>query len=402
LTSIGPVTPDHVIRTKPTPAWFEAAAEPSLDADAIRKSCETQLSAYAHAYEAYFERCSKARGRTPIRLDRLPRVLLFPGLGALTVGKTLRDAEVAADVYAHTASVILTAVSSGQYRPVGELDLFDVEYWSLEQQKLRLGKTAAGPLERQIAVVTGAASGIGRATAEHLLSLGAHVVIGDRNGSALEATLAELKTRFGPRVLADVGDVTDDADVKRLIETAVDSFGGLDIVVSNAGTAPSGALHSSEGDARLRESLEVNLLSHQRVARAAVEVLLAQGVGGCLLFNASKSAFGPGPEFGPYAVPKAAVVALMRQYAIDLGAHGIRSNAVNADRIRTELFSGGVLETRARARGVSPDEYFRQNLLHRETTSADVARAFGWLATAEGTTGAVVTVDGGNPAAFPR
>ena len=146
----------------------------------------------------------------------------------------------------------------------------------------------------------------------------------------------------------------------------------------------------------------MNCLSHASVARAAAEVFEAQGRGGCLLFNASKSAFNPGPGFGPYAVAKAALVALMRQYAIDLGARGVRSNAVNADRIRTQLFAHGVAESRAAARGVSIDDYFRANLLGREVTADDVADAFAYLATARTTTGCVVTVDGGNAAAFPR
>jgi NAD(P)-dependent dehydrogenase (short-subunit alcohol dehydrogenase family) len=129
---------------------------------------------------------------------------------------------------------------------------------------------------------------------------------------------------------------------------------------------------------------------------------MAQGRGGCLLFNASKSAFNAGPGFGPYAVAKSALVALMRQYAVDLGPSGIRSNAVNADRIRTRLFAEGVAESRAKARGLSPEEYFRANLLGREVAATDVADAFVYLATARATTGCVVTVDGGNAAAFPR
>ena len=127
-----------------------------------------------------------------------------------------------------------------------------------------------------------------------------------------------------------------------------------------------------------------------------------QGRGGCLLFNASKSAFNQGPGFGPYAVAKAGLVALMRQYAVDLGPRSIRANAVNADRVRTALFGGGVLESRAQARGLTPDEYFRANLLKREVTADDVAAAFAYLATARSTTGCVITVDGGNAAAFPR
>jgi NAD(P)-dependent dehydrogenase (short-subunit alcohol dehydrogenase family) len=127
-----------------------------------------------------------------------------------------------------------------------------------------------------------------------------------------------------------------------------------------------------------------------------------QGRGGSLSFNASKSAFNPGPGFGPYAVAKSALVALMRQYAVDLGPRAIRSNAVNADRIRTQLFGGGVLESRARARGLSVDDYFRANLLAREVVADDVADAFVYLASARSTTGCIITVDGGNSAAFPR
>jgi rhamnose utilization protein RhaD (predicted bifunctional aldolase and dehydrogenase)/NAD(P)-dependent dehydrogenase (short-subunit alcohol dehydrogenase family) len=390
-TSIGTATPDHVIRTKPVPLFLQF--EDDIDA---------ALQAYARWYDGYFERGAKARARGVVRLDRLPRVVLVPGLGALTLGKTLADARVAGDIQAHTEQIILDALAVGEYRPVSELDLFDVEYWSLEQAKLKHGALAPAPLERRIALVTGAARGIGRATAVELLRLGAHVLLADRDAEPLEHARAELAARYGSRVAAQPADVTRDADVAALLAAAVDAFGGLDIVVSNAGAAPSGLLHTEAGEQELLRSLDVNLLAHQKLSRAAVEILVTQGLGGCLLYNASKSAFNQGPEFGPYAIAKAALVALMRQYAVDLGRHGIRANAINADRIRTNLFGGGVLEARAKARGISPDEYFRDNLLHRETTAEDVARVFGWLACAEATTGSVVTVDGGNAAAFVR
>lgn len=396
LTARGTVTPDHVIRTKPRPLWL-----PPPEGEAFRSIIEQAVAGYADWYREYFARGASRSVHPLTPLDPLPRVILVPGVGALTVGRTITDALVAGDIVARAAAVMQEAESVGRYHPVGEADLFDVEYWSLEQAKLARGGRE-GPLAGRIALVTGAAAGIGRATAEHLLSLGAHVFLTDLDAEALTGAVATLTAHYGRRVAATPCDVTDSDAVIRAVDMALDAFGGVDILVSNAGTAPTGLLHTSPGEAALEQSLDINLLGHQRMAHAVTRVLLAQGCGGCLLFNASKSAVNQGPEFGPYAIPKAGVLALMRQYAVDLGPHRIRSNAVNADRIRTGLFGSGVLEARARARGVSPEDYFRQNLLGRETTARDVAEAFGWLATAEATTGCYVTVDGGNAAAFPR
>lgn len=401
LTSVGTMTPDHVIRTKPIPAWLGPLRE-ARGVEKAKPIIEDELTRYSDWYRSYFERGVSTRKRELTRLDALPRLLLVPGLGVVSAAKGLKEARIAGDIYAHTSQVILDTVAQSGYRPVSELDLFDMEYWSLEQAKLQRGKGGGGALERRIALVTGAASGIGQATAAHLLEQGAHVLLADNREAPLTEAEAVLREKHGLRVAARACDVTDADQVEALLRHAAHCFGGLDIIVSNAGNAPTGQLHESAGSAALDASLRLNLLSHQLVAKSAVEVLLPQGLGGCLLFNASKSAFNQGPDFGPYAVPKAALVALMKQYAVDLGFHGIRSNAVNADRIRTDLFGSGVLEKRAAARKVSPEEYFRLNLLQRETTAADVAYAFGWLCSAEATTGCVITVDGGNPAAFPR
>lgn len=398
VTSIGTATPDHVIRTKPIPMWLGFAGSEERN---WRTAVELKLGEYAKWYERYFEE-NKGRYPSLTRLDRLPRVILVPELGAITIGKTLADARIAGDIYRHTAVVIQRACEMGEYAPVDLADLFDVEYWSLEQAKLKVAKAALGPLERRIALVTGAARGIGRATAELFLELGAHVLVSDLDEAALADTANALEQRFGVRVASWVADVTRREHVRALFHDVAHQFGGVDIVVSNAGNAPSGLLHTEDGDRALEQSLDVNLRSHQLVARAATELMLAQGTGGALLFNASKSAFNPGPQFGPYAVAKAAVIALMRQYAIDLGAHGIRSNAINADRIHTSLFSDDLVAARSKARGVAAEEYFKQNLLHRETTARDVAEAFAYLARAQGTTGCVITVDSGNSAAFPR
>ena len=398
LVEAGCATPDHVIRTKPTALLVTAPDYGDLDA--LAKRFEEEIVRYARIYDAYVDAMIAEKRVKKTRLDPWPRVILLPGFGLCAVGKTQREADVTADVYEHTIDVMSNAADVGRYAPVGRSDLFDMEYWSLEQAKVK--KTTPLPLAGAIAVVTGAASGIGLATVERFLGLGAHVAMLDRDGAALEAAHGALAKSHAPELLPIVADVTSWKDVSAAFADVVARFGGIDVVVSNAGTAPEGRLDEESGDDALRRSLDVNLLAHNHVARAAADVMLAQRTGGCLLFNASKSAFNPGPGFGPYAVAKSALIALMRQHAIDLGGHGIRANAVNADRIRTSLFAGGVAESRAAARGLSVDDYFTANLLRREVTARDVADAFAYLAGARATTGCVVTVDGGNAAAFPR
>lgn len=399
ISQRGCATPDHVLRTKPKPLFLELP--PTEDKQAIKAAVDAGIATYAQEYRSYFQRCSAVRPGERKELDPWPRVILIQGLGAFTVGKNRKEAEIAADIYEHTSVVIELATAFDGYEPASELDLFDVEYWSLEQAKLAK-KGTSKPLEGRVAYVTGAASGIGLAIARALLGAGAHVTLVDKNEQAIDRVADQLAESYGDRAFALPCDVTHPEEVRSTIRKTALRFGGLDIVVSNAGRPYEGAIHDEKGDHALRASLEVNLLGHQNVSRYACELLMQQGAGGTLLFNASKSAFNQGPNFGPYAIPKAALIALMRQYAVDLAPYGIRANAVNADRIRTALFDGGMLETRARARGVGVDEYFRANLLRRETTANDVAQAFLYLATAEATTGCVITVDGGNASAFPR
>ena len=184
----------------------------------------------------------------------------------------------------------------------------------------------------------------------------------------------------------------------------VATFGGVDILVSNAGAAIQAAdgLAGDGGRAALEASMGVNFYGHVNVAEAATQIMLAQETGGCLLFNASKAALNPGRGFGPYAVAKAGVVALAKQYAADYGPAGIRASCVNADRVRTNLFTAELIAERAAKRGLQPDQYFKSNLLGVEVTAADVADAFVALALASKTTGAILTVDGGNIAAAVR
>jgi len=216
----------------------------------------------------------------------------------------------------------------------------------------------------------------------------------------LEAVAKALQSRKAT-VMAQPCDVTDAAQVAAAFRAAALRFGGVDIVVSNAGRVWQGGM-ADVSDADLRASFELNFFSHQTLAAEAVRLFRRQGTGGHLLFNASKSAFNPGPDLGPYTLPKAAVVALMKQYAVDYGALGIRANAINADRVPTGLFGEGVLEQRAAKRGVTVENYLSGNLLGRMVRPEDVADAFVMLARSERTTGTVLPVDGGNIAAAPR
>ena len=415
--SRGVATPDHVIRTKaqplvvPTPpaaAGPDGIPRPS-DLRTWRAQVEAALAAYIQAYQAYVARQNVRVGGGKTPLDPLPRVLALPGVGLIGVGKGAADAAVTADIAEAWAQTLLAAESVGRFQPVGEADTFDMEYWSLEQAKL--GKAADKPLARHVVLVTGGAGGIGAATALAFAAQGADVAVLDRDREGATAVAA----RCGPRALPVACDVTDPGAVRSAFAAVCAHFGGLDLVVSNAGAAWTGAM-ATLGDADLRASFELNFFSHQAVAQTAMAIFASQDgadpgepdpesgdrLGGQLLFNVSKQALNPGPNFGAYGISKAALLALMRQYAIEAGAAGVRVNAVNADRIRSGLLDGAMIRERAAARGVSEEVYMAGNLLGLEVRAKDVAEAFVALARMERTTGAVLTVDGGNGAAMVR
>lgn len=387
----GTVTPDHVIRTKPWPLVLPAAEAGKLDV--FKVQAQKAVEAYIKKYTAYFERHNAKAQPKKIMLDPMPRALLIPGLGLVGVGKTRKDAVIAGDVAQMAVSIITKAEAIGRFTSIKERDIFDVEYWSLEQAKL--GKGGKKPLSRQVVVVTGGAGAIGAATAKAMAAEGAEVAVLDLDG----AKAADVAKKLGGIGIAC--DVTNAVSVKAAFAKVVQHFGGVDIVVSNAGNAWGGKI-GEVSDELLRKSFELNFFSHQSVAQAAVKVMLAQQTGGCLLFNASKQAVNPGPDFGPYGLPKAATLFLSRQYALDYGAQGIRSSAVNADRIRSGLLTDEMVAKRSKARGVSEKDYMSGNLLAREVKAADVAQAFVQLAVAAKTTAAVATVDGGNIAAALR
>ncbi|KAF0654501.1 short chain dehydrogenase [Cyanobium sp. Copco_Reservoir_LC18] len=402
----GVATPDHVIRTKarplvlpPLPAGGDG---PALAA--WGRSLEQALEAYTAEYRAYFQRQNAAAGGVKKALDPLPRVAAIPGLGLVGIGKSAAEAATVADIAEAWAQTLLAAEAIGRFAPVNEADTFAMEYWSLEQAKL--GKAAEKPLARQVVLVTGGAGAIGAATARAFAAAGAEVAVLDLEQEAAEAVAASC----GKRALAAACDVTDPAAVRAAVAAVAAHFGGLDIVVSNAGAAWTGRM-ATLADADLRASFELNFFAHQNVAQAALALFRAQDrpegggrpvLGGQLLFNVSKQALNPGPNFGAYGISKAALLALVRQYALEEGEAAVRVNAINADRIRSGLLDDTMIKARSAARGLSEELYMAGNLLGAEVRASDVADAFVALARMERTTGAVLTVDGGNVAAMVR
>src|SRR5260370_15102854 len=389
----GVATPDHTIRTKNWPVLLRVPEEGRMDS--FKRSAHKAVFGFVERYKDYFTRNNARVGSIKRMLDPLPRVALLPGLGLFGLGRTKKDAKIAADIAEAAIATITDAEAIGRFESISQAEMFDMEYWSLEQAKL--GSAEERPLAGQVAVITGAAGVIGTATARAFAAAGAEVALPDL---AEKAVQAEAKSIAGA-ALAVYCAVTAAPSVRAAFDQVVEAFGGVDIAVSNAGAAWQGRIGEVDEEV-LRKSFELNFYGHQRVAQAAVKVMLAQGTGGCLLFNVSKQAVNPGLNFGPYGLPKAATLFLVRQYALDYGAEGIRANAVNADRVRSGLLTDAFIAERSKARGVSEKDYLSGNLLGREVTADDVAQAFLHQALELKTTGDVTTVDGGNIAAALR
>jgi rhamnose utilization protein RhaD (predicted bifunctional aldolase and dehydrogenase)/NAD(P)-dependent dehydrogenase (short-subunit alcohol dehydrogenase family) len=393
LARAGVSTPDLVIRIKPMALLVEAPT--AGDIEGFGASVRRRVEEYVARYKDYFA-TNDARGTVRrTMLDPMPRLALVPGLGLFGFGRTLKDAKIASDVGEVWIEAATGAEAIGRFHPLGPGDLFDIEYWSLEQAKLAGARPK--PLTGQVMLITGGAGAIGAATAKLFAANAAHVVVADIDGEKAGTTAKAA----GNGSIGVACDVTDRTSVRNAFDAAVATFGGVDIVISNAGAAWEGAVGDLD-EALLRRSFEINFFAHQAVAQNAIRIFKLQGTGGALLFNTSKQAVNPGANFGAYGLPKAATLFLSRQYALEYGKIGVRSNAVNADRIRSGILTDQMIASRSSARGLSEKEYMSGNLLGLEVKAEHVAEAFLHHALAERTTGDVTTVDGGNIAAALR
>jgi NAD(P)-dependent dehydrogenase (short-subunit alcohol dehydrogenase family) len=372
IATRGPMTPDHVIRTKRIPL--------------VGRDVEQ----YASQYVAAFER-NRGRSRTELTmLDPAPRVVLDRDLGLLTAGRTARDADIARDIFLHTLDAIERAEALDAWRALPEGDIFDVEYWELEQAKLaRQG--APPPFAGEIALVTGAASGIGRATADAFLAGGAAVVGLD--------LAADIESRSNGAFLGVQCDVTDPDAIDSALDRAVERFGGLDMLVLNAGVFPPSARIDQLTLAEWRRVMAVNVDANLSVLHACADLLAQAPRAGRVVVNASKNVHAPGPGAAAYSASKASLTQLARVAALEWASKGVRVNIVHPNAVfDTGIWDDETLTSRAASYGLTVDEYKRNNLLGVPVTSADVANVIVTLCspTFAKTTAAQIPIDGGN------
>ncbi|MEE8442803.1 MAG: bifunctional rhamnulose-1-phosphate aldolase/short-chain dehydrogenase [Dehalococcoidia bacterium] len=404
LAEVGAATPDHLLNTGRSPLLVEVA-DPSYIGD-VRRALEEGVEKYRSAYRDWFHQ--HKTGSVEMR-EPNPRVVLVPGLGMWVTGQDARALMVTSDIYHHTISIMEGAQGVGEYASLSLQDAYDAEYWPAELYKLTLLPTER-ELSRRVALVTGADRGIGKAIARRLAQEGANVVLTDIQTAGIQDAVEEINDEIGDgRCVAVALDVTQPEQVVDGFRQAVLAFGGLDILVSNAGVAPTGTLDQLPL-ADWQRSLDVNATGHLLVAREAVRIMREQGMGGSLVFIATKNVTAPGRGFGAYSAAKAAEAQLARVLAIENGTYGIRCNIINPDAIFQDsgLWSQELREERARAHGIAVSEiedfYRRRNLLQAFVTAGDVAEAALYLAgdRSAKTTGCMITVDGGLPEAFPR
>ncbi len=404
LAALGTSCPDHFLRTKIAPLVLDPAR---LDDEAYLAE---QLTKYRSLYAAYYSRCKRAN--SPAMRDANPVVVLVPGVGRMTFAADKATARIAGEFYLNAINVMRGAEAIGDYIALDEQEAFDIEYWLLEEAKLQR-MPAPKPLAGRIALVTGGAGGIGAATAARLLKDGACVMLADRDGAAVEQVRAGFAGQFGKDVVRAVTcDVTDEAQVAAAFTACAREFGGLDILVANAGIASSAAIEDTTVDLWNR-NFDVLAQGYFLTAKHAWPLLkgmAAQG-GASIVFIGSKNAVAAAKNASAYASAKAAANHLARCLALEGADHGIRVNVVNPDAVirGSRIWDGEWRQERAGAHGIDAgselEEHYRlRSMLKRDVLPEDVAEAACWLASdaSAKSTGNMINVDAGNAQAFSR
>ncbi|MFD0698706.1 bifunctional aldolase/short-chain dehydrogenase [Paenibacillus sp. GCM10027628] len=405
LSQVGAACPDHLVHTKMKPLYIDWNPN-SKDAATLTDALKAGIAAYKEEYKAYFER-NKNEG--DVIFETAPRVILIPGIGMINTGKSWAMAQVSGALYHRAISVMRGSTALGTFVSLSENESYNVEYWPLELYKLTLAPAEA-EFSRKIAFITGGAGGIGSVTARQLLKEGAHVVLADLNLEGAQKLAAELNEQYGEnRAIAVKMDVTKEEEVESAYRDSILSFGGIDIIVNNAGLATS----SPFDETSLKEwNLNMNVLStgYFLVAREAFKIMKKQNVGGSMVFVGSKNSVYAGKNASAYSTAKAAEIHLARCIAAEGGEYGIRVNSVLPDAVLqgSAIWNSSWRNERAAAYGIEPDQleehYRKRTTLLVNIFPKDIAEAIVYFASskADKTTGCMITVDGGVPAAFTR